>query len=120
MTSYRDRYWIVPTLFVLPLRLEWFMGLFGSDKELEGQHAYGRSYYELFCNLRYRSTSLLEIGVLSGASLTGWRALLMRATIIGCDIDAKKQFNYRRIRTHYTNQSSPADLRHWPLKGHLK
>jgi hypothetical protein len=61
VTSYRDRYWIVPALFVLPLRLEWFMGLLGSDKKLEGQHAYGRIYYELFCNLRYRSTSLLEM-----------------------------------------------------------
>jgi Methyltransferase domain len=110
LTSYQDRYWIAAIISVFPLRLEWVMRLFGSDKQQQGHHAYGRTYHELLHNLRYRPIKLLEIGVLSGASLIGWRAFLPRATIIGCDIEPKEQFSYRRIRTHRTDQSSPSDL----------
>ena len=110
LTSYRDRYWIAAGLSFLPLRLEWVMRLFGSDKHQEGQHAYGHSYHEMFRVLRYRPIKLLEIGVLSGASLTAWRAFFPRAIIVGCDIRPKMQFNYRRIRTYLTDQSNPADL----------
>ena len=108
--SYRSRYWIAVGLSFLPLRLEWVMRLFGSDKHQEGQHAYGHSYHGMFRALRYRPIKLLEIGVLSGASLTAWRAFFPRATIVGCDIRPKTQFNYRRIRTYLTDQSNPADL----------
>ena len=110
LTSYQDRYRIAATLSVLPLRLEWVMRLFGSDKHQHGQHDYGRRYHELFRPLRYRPLKLLEIGILSGASLLGWRAFLPRATIVGCDIEPKAQFSHRRIRTHRTDQSSPTDL----------
>ena len=110
LTSYKDRYWIAVGLSFLPLRLGWVMRLFGSDKHREGQHAYGHSYHERFRALRYRPIKLLEIGVLSGASLTAWRAFFPRATIVGCDIRPKTQFDYRRIRTHLTDQSCPADL----------
>jgi hypothetical protein len=110
LTSYQDRYWIAAIISMIPLRLEWVMRLFGSDKQQQGQHSYGRTYHELFHNLRYRPLKLLEIGVLSGASLLGWRAFLPRATIIGCDIEPKEQYNYRRIRIHRIDQSKPPDL----------
>ncbi len=110
LTSYRDRYWIAAGLSLLPLRLGWAMRLFGSDKQREGQHAYGRSYHEMFRALRYRPIKLLEIGVLSGASLTAWRAFFPRATVVGCDIRPKTHLNYRRIRTHLIDQSNPTDL----------
>lgn len=110
LTSYQDRYWIAAALSLLPLRLEWVMRLFGSDKHREGGHAYGHSYHEMFRALRYRPIKLLEIGVLSGASLTAWRAFFPRATIVGCDIRPKAHFSYRRVRTCLTDQSKPADL----------
>lgn len=110
LTSYRDRYWIAAGLSILPLRLEWVMRLFGSDKQQEGQHAYGRSYHEMFRALRHRPIKLLEVGVLSGSSLTAWRAFFPRATVVGCDIRPKAHLNYRRIRTYLTDQSNPTDL----------
>ncbi|HEX5327835.1 MAG TPA: class I SAM-dependent methyltransferase [Acetobacteraceae bacterium] len=110
LTSYRDRYRIAAMLSWLPLRLGWVMHLFGSDKESDDGHSYGATYHELLRGLRYRPIRLLEIGVLSGDSLLGWRAFLPRATIVGCDIRPKPHCAHRRIRTYVTDQSSAADL----------
>lgn len=60
LTSYRDRYWVAVSLSFLPLRLEWVMRLFGSDKHQEGQHAYGHSYHKMFRALRYARSSCLR------------------------------------------------------------
>lgn len=59
------------------------MTRFGSDKNKE--HSYGPVYDELFALRRDSVRSLLEIGVLHGASLYGWREYFPNAQIIGLD-----------------------------------
>ena len=36
--------------------------------------------------------------------------LFPRATVVGCDIEPKTHFNYRRIPTYRVDQSNPTDL----------
>jgi len=48
LTSHKERYWIAAALSWLPLPLGRVMQMFGSDKQQEGQHAYGPTYQELF------------------------------------------------------------------------
>lgn len=58
----------------------------GCDKTTT--HSYGPMYDENLGHLRGTSVKLLEIGVLTGAGLVGWRAFLGdAATIVGVDID---------------------------------
>lgn len=110
LTSHTERYWIAAAISWLPLPLGRVMRLFGSDKQQEGQHAYGQTYHELFRRFRHRRIKLLEIGVLSGASLLGWRAFLSRATVVGADIAPIGHLGYRGLRTRQTDQSSPEAL----------
>ncbi len=110
LTTLRERYWIACLLSMLPLPLAWLFRIFGSDKSQTGQHAYGGVYAELFRPYRYARLKILEIGVLSGASMLGWRAYFPSGTIIGCDIEDKSAFAMGRIRLHIVDQSSSADL----------
>ncbi len=110
LTSHKERYWIAAALSWLPLPLGHLMRIFGSDKQQDGQHAYGQTYHELFRRYRHRRLKLLEIGVLSGASLLGWRAFLSRATVLGADIAPIEHLSYRGLRTRQTDQSSPSAL----------
>lgn len=58
----------------------------GSDKG-SGRHNYGPVYTQNFESFRQRPLNLLEIGVLSGASLRAWREYFPAARIWGLDID---------------------------------
>jgi hypothetical protein len=111
LTSHRDRYRIASVLSLLPCRLDWLLGSFGSDKQEAGEHAYGATYHEVLRRFRYKPITLLEIGVLGGASLLAWRAFFPRATVIGGDIEPKEQYAIGRIRTRVTDQGSRSDLK---------
>jgi demethylmacrocin O-methyltransferase len=108
--SYRDRYRIAVLLSFLPLRLASLLRLFGSDKQSVGQHSYGATYHELLLKWRYRKVKLREVGILNGESLLAWRAFFPFGTIIGCDIEPKKQFSVGKIKTYLVDQSSRSDL----------
>ncbi len=110
ITTYRDRYRIAVVFSLLPFRLEWLLHIFGSDKQEKGEHTYGPTYHTLMHPFRYKRIKLLEIGILSGASLLAWRAFFPRGTIIGCDIERKDHFSIGRIITCLADQSSDSDL----------
>lgn len=110
LTTYRDRYLIAALLSVLPLNLGWLLHLFGSDKQRAGEHQYGATYHIFLRPYRYKPLRLLEIGVLSGASLLAWRAFFPFGRFFGADIDKKTHFDGGRIATRIADQSSAADL----------
>lgn len=59
----------------------------GSDKHTGDKtgHAYGPYYDELFTPLRDKIHSVLELGVLGGASLRAWRDFFPDCFVIGLD-----------------------------------
>jgi hypothetical protein len=109
-TTYRDRYAIAGLLSLLPLGLPKILTLFGSDKQRPGEHSYGATYAASFGPFRYKKIKLLEIGLLSGASLLSWRCYFPFATAIGMDIEPKPEMAGSRTRIYTADQSSAADL----------
>ncbi len=110
-TSYLGRYRIACLLSLLPLRLDWLLHSFSSDKQRAGDHSYGATYHQHFARFRRKPVKVLEIGVLDGASLLCWRAFFPRGRIIGCDIEPKCQFAMGRIATFMADQSDGAAIR---------
>ena len=109
-TRYSQRYRVACLLSVLPLRLDRIFQWFGTDKERPGDHSYGATYHRQFARYRYKRMSLLEIGVLDGASLLSWRAFFPRGRFVGSDILPKDKFSVGRISTYVADQSSRPDL----------
>nr|WP_294526647.1 class I SAM-dependent methyltransferase [uncultured Rhodopila sp.] len=109
-TGYRERYWIACALSWLPLRLDWILHVFGTDKQAVGDHQYGATYHRELVQFRYKPVTLLEIGVLNGASLLSWRAFFPRGRFIGSDIEPKTRFERGRISTFLADQSRTTDL----------
>jgi 23S rRNA U2552 (ribose-2'-O)-methylase RlmE/FtsJ len=68
----------------------------GTDKNTV--HNYLFFYNKLFKNMRMQSLNILEIGILSGASLVAWSEYFQNSKIYGVDIDLtriKFEFNDR-------------------------
>lgn len=111
MTTYRDRHRIASAISLLPLPLPTTLKLFGSDKQQSDGHGYGSLYAGIIGRRRYQHLKLLEIGVLSGASLLAWRAFFPRATTVGFDLEDKSAFAAgRRTRCYQGDQGNAADL----------
>jgi hypothetical protein len=94
----------------LPIPLRRLLRWAGSDKETPGLHEYGRTYGELFRSMKYRRTTLLEIGILNGNSLLAWQAFFPFGSVVGCDIEPKPELAGPRRRIFQTDQSSAPDL----------
>jgi trans-aconitate methyltransferase len=60
---------------------------YGSDKDWG--HSYGPFYDELLTPHRDRITAVLEVGILTGASLRAWRDFFPFARVTGLDIAAE-------------------------------
>lgn len=73
-------------------------------------HNYVAMYETLFSPLRNRPLRLLEIGVLSGASLRLWEDYFPSAEIVGLDIESKSQYDTPRIKTLVADQGKREDL----------
>lgn len=61
---------------------------YGSDKHLgdpKAGHSYGPFYDDLLADRRRNVTSVLELGVLNGASLRAWRDFFEGALVFGID-----------------------------------
>ena len=110
LTTFRDRHRIAALLSPLPLPLPTILSLFGSDKQRQGHHSYGGAYHALLRPVRYKPAKLLEIGLLSGASILAWRCFFPFATTIGIDIDPKDHMAGDRTRIYLADQGSAADL----------
>ena len=98
---------------------------YGTDKV---PHGFCAVYEKLFCEMRLRTTKVLEIGVFFGASLCMWRDWFPQATIHGADHFTGQQGNGRffenadrffkevtaglhpRIVLHELDQSKRGDL----------
>jgi hypothetical protein len=83
---------------------------YGTDKE--NGHDFLRYYDGIFAETRADVKKVLEIGILTGASLKMWRDYFPKAQIFGADIDRRlSETNYgHRITAITANQSSPDDL----------
>jgi len=75
---------------------------YGADKQFEGY----TKYYEMFFDrIRYERVTLLEIGVLKGASMRMWEEYFPEGNISGIDIDpACTKHSSSRIRVFIGNQ----------------
>ena len=70
-------------------------------------HNYGLVYERYFEPIRNNSISLLEIGVLTGASLKSWSEYFPNGEIFGIDNDEKRIFQTDRIKTYVGDQAKP-------------
>lgn len=110
LTTHAERYAMAALLAPLRLPLRQIFALFGSDKQGKSGHSYAAAYAEVFAPFRSKRIKLLEIGLLKGASLLGWRAYFPRARIAGFDIVPKPEMTRGRVQVHQGDQGSPADL----------
>ena len=92
----------------------------GTDKSSPG-HGY-LAFYELFFGaLRNRAITILEIGVLDGASLKTWEEYFPNARVVGVDISlSSKKYEIGRIVVELVDQSNIEELtrvgvRHGPF-----
>jgi hypothetical protein len=93
----------LPSLNVIGLK-------FGTDKSSK-EHDYLSFYESLFQAIRHDRITILEIGVLYGASLRVWKEYFPNGTVIGADIDpGVKSYNTARILTEVIDQSNIEDL----------
>lgn len=83
---------------------------FGTDKA-SSTHDYLRFYERYFQPIRSRPITLLEVGVLDGASLAVWEAYFPAASIIGADINpATQRFARSRVAIEILDQSNLEQL----------
>jgi hypothetical protein len=83
---------------------------YGTDKS-SIRHDYLHLYENFLGNLRYEPLSLLELGVLEGASLSMWAEYFPNARIVGVDI-APMIYRHpnRRVTIEIADQSNVGDL----------
>jgi hypothetical protein len=110
LTTHSERYVLAALLSPLRLPLPWILALFGTDKQREGGHSYAAAYADVLGPFRSKRIKLLEIGLLKGSSLLGWRAYFPRASIAGIDIMPKPEMTRGRVRVYQGDQGSAADL----------
>jgi len=103
---FHDKYLLAGIFSMLPVSISRILGVFGSDKNLPGQHSYGATYQNLFQPMRYKPVKLLEIGLLYGNSLLTWRWFFPFATIIGIDIEPKIRITGNKIKIYTGSQYS--------------
>ena len=92
------------------LPLQQIFTLFGTDKQREGGHSYATAYADVLGRLRSKRIKMLEIGLLKGSSLLGWRAYFPHASIAGFDIMPKPEMARSGVRVYQGDQGSAADL----------
>jgi hypothetical protein len=98
-----------PTLDAIGLK-------FGTDKA-SSDHDYLSFYENFFEPLRNAQMTLLEIGVLGGASLRTWEEYFPNSKIIGADINpAVKMFERDRVSIEILDQSNIEQLTHVAIK----
>ena len=82
--------------------------LYETDKR-PGIHDYTDHYRRILRPLRSKPLTLLEIGILNGASLRLWRRFLPRARIVGIDLELP-ELDLPGVEMHAGDQSDQAFL----------
>jgi hypothetical protein len=108
---YHDKYLLATIFSAIPVNLSKILSIFGSDKNLPGQHTYGDTYQELFKKIRYKRIKILEIGLFYGNSLLTWRWFFPFATIIGIDILPRFNISGKRVKIYKGDQYSKEFLK---------
>jgi len=88
-------------------RLEELGMLYDTDKV---HHRYLPHYENRFRELQMQPVTLVEIGILRGASLRMWRDYFPFGQIVGVDIDSDALFEEDRIKTFQASQSDAVRL----------
>lgn len=86
-----------------------------SDKGTEqgSCHGFTDVYDDYLSNIKESATSILEIGVNDGSSLSMWYDYFKNAAIYGLDIDDKSQYDNDRVACNILDQSSEEHLKHF-------
>lgn len=71
-------------------------------------HGFTDFYHDYM--VKYTNPRLLEIGIYDGASLKMWEEFFGFPTIVGVDIEPKKQYESLNIKTMIADQSDPTQL----------
>ena len=71
-------------------------------------HGFTDFYHDYM--VKYTNPRLLEIGIYDGASLKMWEEFFGFPTIVGVDIEPKKQYESVNIKTMIADQSDPTQL----------
>ena len=71
-------------------------------------HDFTEFYHDYM--VKYTNPRLLEIGIYDGASLKMWEEFFGFPTIVGVDIESKKQYESLNIKTMIADQSDPTQL----------
>ncbi len=88
----------------------------GTDKA-SSNHNYLELYEVLFASLRDKNLTLLEIGVLNGASLKTWEEYFPNANVVGVDIvPTSKLYERGRITISLADQSNIEELTRLAVK----
>ena len=80
----------------------------GTDKDTV--HSYGPLYEELMRPFKHTATAVLEIGVLTGASVAAWADYFQGAHVDGADVDVSRIVfgaDHPRIRYHEVDCTLP-------------
>jgi len=89
---------------------------YGTDKASTG-HNYLEFYETFFAPLRNTHLTLLEIGVLNGASVKTWEEYFQQAHIIGADVsNSAKKYESNRISIEVLDQSNIEELTKMAVK----
>jgi len=82
----------------------------GTDKS-SSHHDYLQFYERFFAPMRHVPLTILEIGVLGGASLRTWETYFPQARVIGADINPLSRRHHRgRVEIEIMDQSNLEDL----------
>ena len=88
----------------------------GTDKA-SSEHGYLAFYEHFFSSFRYKEITILELGILNGASLKTWQEYFPSARIVGADINpATKRFETVRAAVELLDQSNIEELTRLALK----
>ncbi len=79
---------------------------YGTDKA--GYHTF-TGFYSKFVD-RFKNPTMIEIGIDNGASLKMWEEYYGTPKIVGVDINDKKQFDTKNIKTLIADQGNVRDL----------
>jgi hypothetical protein len=71
-------------------------------------HGFTDFYHDYM--VKYTNPRLLEIGIYDGASLKMWEEFFGSPTVVGVDIEPKKQYESLNIKTMIADQSDPTQL----------
>ena len=88
----------------------------GTDKA-SSEHGYLEFYEQFFDGFRYKEITILELGILNGASLRTWKDYFPNAKIVGADINpATTRFQDSRIVVELLDQSNIEELTQLAIK----